>query len=93
MKPTVKDHWEIELERCNKSGLIHLAKSLMRPLFRGDRALLLWEAKEARTHGAFIDAMAAAERWRDDPDRELERRLQRQLSATRAARRRKKAKR
>jgi hypothetical protein len=86
-----KDHWQAEMEKCSKSGLIYLAESLLTVYLQDlNRDQLLRNVKNAKRVGRFEDKMRSWDRRDEDPDRWEEQRLQRRLRAVKAARKRKK---
>lgn len=89
--PGCKDQHQVELEKASKAGLLSLIERFFF-VFGISREERLRLARWAKKEGRSIDSLMALIRYQQDPEREIERSLQRRLSGAKAARRRKKAK-
>lgn len=86
-----KDHWEVELQKVSKLGLIDLVEFIVAVyLPYVSRETLLKNVKDARKHGKFLDAMKEHDEWKADPDAWFAKKSRQRSSAKKAARRRKK---
>jgi hypothetical protein len=89
--PGPKDHWEMELEKVSKLGLIDLVEMLAAIYLPSvSRESWLTLVQSARKTGKFLDSMKQHDEMNDDPDLWYEKRLRKRASAMKAARRRKK---
>ena len=89
--PGPKDHWEVELQKVSKLGLIDLVEFIVAVyLPYMSRETLLKQVKDARKQGRFLDAMKQHDEYRADPDRWFAKKSRQRASAKKAARRKKK---
>ena len=86
-----QDHWQAEMQKLSKAGLIHLAEVALTIYCRDiGRAELLASVKGAKRIGRSIDLIKRVDLYDADPDMWLKNSLQRRLSALKSARKRKK---
>jgi hypothetical protein len=88
-----KDHWEVELEKVSKSGLIDLVEIIVAIyLPYPSREKLLAMVKDSRKQGRFLDAMKQHAERNADPDRWFDKKIRQRAASKRASRRRKREK-
>lgn len=87
------DHWQTELEKTSKAGLIELVERLLFIYSSTDRDGLLRMAQGARSMGRHLDAIKDSRAYVANPDRWLDSKIRQKAAAKKAARRRKKEKR
>ena len=88
-----KDHWEVELEKVSKLGLIDLIEfiaAIYLPFM--SRETWMKNALDARKHGRFLNSVKNYEEMKANPDRWYEKKSRQRASAKKAARRRKREK-
>jgi hypothetical protein len=86
--PGPKDHWEVELEKVSKLGLIDLIESIAAVYLPYlSRETWLKNVLAAKKMGRFLNAMKQHDEYRADPDRWFAKKSRQRASAKKAARR------
>lgn len=90
-----KEQWQVELEKVNKHGLLHLIDLLVYRLslftVRIEKEDLLKSIRIAKKYGRTDAALLDYQRMQNDPDRYFAEMKRRSTAAKRSARSRKKA--